>query len=379
MRRREFLKASIAPLLINLVPDVSPAAAAPSKFRSVVEEFRDTGTVSGLSLAEVRRKRQIDIGFCLPSPQTGRQTGPLWKTGISEFSSACPEWSLNWDQDWDGSMSFFDISAFRKAGLNVRGHTLYCHANIPSEVLDLTRQKTITPGKLGDFIYENARKRVQRWGDKVSYWVINETISNKHSHGMRRDPVTHILGRDLFRILVAAVKDADPNKKVEMNDFVIERRGPAAIDHYLAVAEHLDKHNLRFDRVGFQCHIDWYKTRRDFHPEYILRAARKLKSLDVDFAITEIDVDDRPFKFSPAKRDLFVAEQYYDVLSKLSSMPRLVEVSTWSAFDTDNWIMRDDKDKDKYSLTASRQSKCGWFDDKFNRKLAYYAVCKALM
>ena len=379
MKRRDFLKAGIAPFLINIAPGVSPASAAPSKFREIVKEFGDTGAVSGLSFAEVRKKRQIDIGFCLPSPETGRHTGPLWETGVSEFSSACPEWSLNWDQDWDSSMSILDINAWRQAGLNVRGHTLYYYANIPSNILELTKQKNITPGKLGDFIYENAHKRVQRWGDKVSYWVINETISNKHSHGMRMDPVTQILGKDLFRILVAAVKDVDPNKKVEMNDFVIERRGPAATDHYFAVAEHLDKHKLRFDRVGFQCHIDWYKRRQDFHPDYILRAAHKLKALDVDFAITEIDVDDRPFKFSPEKRDLFVAEQYYNALSRLSSMPRLVEVSTWSAFDSDNWIVRGHKDKGKYSQTVNSQSKCGWFDNKFKRKLAYYAVCKALI
>ena len=377
MKRRDFLKAGAAPFLIASLPWTQTASAAPRKFRSIVEEFRDTGSVKGLSLSEVRKQRQIDIGFCLPSPQTGKGSGPLWETGLAEFSSVCPEWNLNWDQDWKGTRSLTDINALHEAGLKVRGHSLYYYQNIPWKV-SFAKQDASTPGELGDFIFENVRDRVARWGDKVSYWVINETISNKKSRGMRIDPITKVLGKDLFRILVAAVKDVDPNKKVEMNDFVIERRGPAATDHLFSVAEYLSKYDLKFDQVGFQCHIDWYKKNRDFHPNHIIKAARKLKSLDVDIAITEIDVDDRPFKLSPSKRDLFVAEQYYDALRRLSDIPRLTEVSTWSAFDSDNWIRRGHKDKGKYSAEVNERSRTGWFDDQFKRKLAYYAVCGAL-
>ncbi len=192
---------------------------------------------------------------------------------------------------------------------------------------------------------------------------------------MRTDPVTQKLGLDTFRLLVEAVKSVDPDKKVEMNDFVVERKGVNASNFFLDVAEHLDKYNLKFDRVGFQCHIDW-SPEKDFSTNAILKAVKNLEQIDVDIAISEIDVDDRRFRGSIEERDLFVADELYKALNELRDIPRLKEVSTWSAFDQNNWIRRGAKDK--WGVKRSDMSRCGWFDENMQPKLAYYAVVRAL-
>jgi GH35 family endo-1,4-beta-xylanase len=207
--------------------------------------------------------------------------------------------------------------------------------------------------------------------------VINETIDHPATTGLRLDPVTRKLGYDFFRIAISAVKDAVPGMQVELNDFAIERRGGSAYRHYLEVGEHLDKHGLRYDRIGFQCHIDWQGGRKDFSAGNIVSAARRLSGTHVNFAITEIDVDDRNFRGDEAARRRFVAREYYDALSRISTMPRLVEVSTWSAFDKSNWIRRGDKDKGRFP--DSSVSRTGWFDDNYQRTLSYYAACRALL
>lgn len=297
MDRRSFFNVAAVPFAITALSGASKG------FKSLADEFRETGQVGGLSLAQVGKRRGIKFGCCLPWPQTGRRSGPLWNTLVREFGVACPEWHLNWDQDWRGSKSAGDIAALRQRGLSTRGHALYYYQNIPKPVFDIATRKDVTPGKLGEFIYRNTYDRVKRWGNKMSYWVINETIDSD-GRGMRIDPVTRVLGKDFFRIIVAAVKDAAPNMPIEMNDYSIERRGTAGTGHLIEVAKYLDKYGLSFDRVGFQCHIDWNKggNKMDFSANNVVRAARKLKSLGVRFAITEIDVDDRRFKVSAKKR-----------------------------------------------------------------------------
>ena len=376
MERRVFLGGASATILAGC-EETSLRSSSPPKFDAIVEEFADRGRLD-VSLADVRARRGIETGCAIPWPFNGRaRSSRIGETIAREFSIACPEFNLNWDQDWRGTAAASDIRFLRSMGKKVRGHAAYFYQNIPSQVVRRANDPSVSTGQLGDFIYREMNQRVRRWGSSVSYWVINETIDHSRGAGLRRDPVTEKLGYDFFRIAVSAIKDANPRMPVELNEFTIERKGGSAFRHFLEVGEHLDKHGLRYDRIGFQCHIDWQGGRKDFSAASILSAARRLNGTGVRFAITEIDVDDRNFRGDETARRVFVAREYYNALSTLADLPGLVEVSTWSAFDQNNWIRRGDKDKGRFP--NSGVSRTGWFDDNYRRTLAYYAACRALV
>ena len=379
MHRRKFLGGATAAFISGCsdAPSGSTSSSSATSFQSIVNEFADQGKLD-VSLAQVRAERGIEIGCSIPWQFRGRASaGRFGETLSREFSIACPENDLQWDQRRHLAATRADIRFLRSRGKKVRGHAIYFYQNIPASVAQAANDPGVSAGRLGDRIYKEMFDRVRRWGSNVSYWVINETAEHPARTGLRLDPVTRKLGYDFFRIAVSAVKDAAPGMQVELNDFVVERGNDAGVRHLLQVGEHLDKHGLRYDRVGFQCHIDWQGGRKDFSLGSVVSAARRLSGTGVNFAITEIDVDDRNFRGDEAERRVFVAKEYFNALSRLSSISRLVEVSTWSAFDTSNWIRRGDKDRGRFA--NSNVSRTGWFDDNYQRTLAYYASCRALL
>lgn len=365
LSRRNFLLASSSLALSACTPTTS------KEILRMSEEIIETKT-SLETTASIMRDGGLDIGCAVPWPWNYSKPEGFWPVIEEHFSVICPEYHLNWSEDIRYSQSMGLILDARKRGKKVRGHTLYYYQNLPNFVKTKQWETAIDAG---DWLQKNTEERVKRWGKDVSYWVINEAIDNKRGYGMRSDPVTKKLGLDTFRLLIEAVKSVDPNKEIEMNDYVIERKGSSASNFFLEVAEHLDKHNLKFDRVGFQCHIDW-RPEKDFSTSAILSSVKKLEQINVDIAITEIDVDDRRFRGTPEQRDLFVADEIYKALSELRDIPRLKEVSTWSAFDKNNWIRRGVKDN--LGIKRSDMSRCGWFDESMQPKLAYYAMVRAL-
>ena len=365
LSRRNFLLASSSLALSACTPTTS------KEILRMSEEIIETKT-SLETTASLMRDGGLDIGCAVPWPWNYSKPEGFWPVIEEHFSVICPEYHLNWSEDIRYSQSMGLILDARKRGKKVRGHTLYYYQNLPNFVKTKQWETAIDAG---DWLQKNTEERVKRWGKDVSYWVINEAIDNKRGYGMRSDPVTKKLGLDTFRLLIEAVKSVDPNKEIEMNDYVIERKGSSASNFFLEVAEHLDKHNLKFDRVGFQCHIDW-RPEKDFSTSAILSSVKKLEQINVDIAITEIDVDDRRFRGTPEQRDLFVADEIYKALSELRDIPRLKEVSTWSAFDKNNWIRRGVKDN--LGIKRSDMSRCGWFDESMQPKLAYYAMVRAL-
>jgi endo-1,4-beta-xylanase len=365
LSRRNFLLASSSLALSACTPTTSKEILRMSE--EIIEAKASLETTASLM-----RKFDLDIGCAVPWNYSKPEG--FWPVVEEHFSLICPEYQLNWSEDTRYSQSTELILDARKRGKKVRGHTLYYYQNLPNFVY-FPQWQTATASDAGDLLQTKAEERVKRWGKDVSYWVINEAIDSKRGTGMRLDPVTRKLGLDTFRLLIEAVKSVDPTTEIEMNDFVIERKGSHASNFFLEVAEHLDKHNLKFDRVGFQCHIDW-RPEKDFSTSAILSSVKKLEQINVDIAISEIDVDDRQFRGTPEQRDLFVADEIYKALSELKDIPRLKEVTTWSAFDETNWIRKGSKDN--LSFQRSDMSRCGWFDESMQPKLAYYAMVRAL-
>ncbi|MEM6635117.1 MAG: endo-1,4-beta-xylanase [Pseudomonadota bacterium] len=382
MKRRTFIASLATPFLVGCATTSGTVFQnSAGDFDELREEFRETGRVEGLSLRQVRQQRGIDIGATLPHTfhAYGRSMPEgAWNTVQNEFSLATPEINLEWWEEWRYPENQRDIVRLANSGKKIRGHNLYFYLWLPDPVKQMAQDGSVSAGQLGDYIYEKASARVRRWGNQVSYWSINETMNFGGGPGLRIDPVTRKLGMDTFRILVAAVKDSYPNKPVELNDFAVERSGTQMDRHVVNVVDYLDNYGLSIDRVGYQCHIDWRGGRKDFSAAAVVSSAQRMQRLGLDIAITEIDVDDRGFSGDAPGRDEFVARSLYNELMRLREVPSLVEVSTWSPFDIDNWIRRNDKTSPGFSDARSAQSKCGWFDENYNRKLSYYAVCKAL-
>lgn len=378
MDRRRFISSLASPLVVSALPSSALAESNPREFNELVEQFRAQGNVPGLDFATLRKRRGLNIGATVPYTSHKRIPDGMWKVLSKEFNTLTPEIHLEWEMEWQWPNDQKYMRKYTNSGKRVRGHNLYFYQRLPDPIISMARDKSITPGKLGDYIYSKVSSRVKRWGNRVAYWSINETMSPKGSAGIRSDPVTDKLGQDLIRILFAAVKDHSPNKPIEMNDWVVEHFGSSRDKYISKTADYLDKYGFHIDRIGYQCHMNRSKGGKAISRN-VMKSVSRLQSLGTQFAITEIDVDDRAFRGDTLAREEYVAREMYVALKQMRNIPRLAEVATWSPFDQDNWIRRNDSKNGNFSVKAADVSRCGLFDEQYRRKLSYYAVCRALM
>src|SRR4029079_16987801 len=103
--------------------------------------------------------------------------------------------------------SVFDFAA--RNHKKVRGHTLYYYQNLPKPIVALCEDKTNSTAVIEKTIGEWITYRVARYRDRISYWIINEMITDDGK--LRIDPVTKRLGDRIFDVLYNAARDADPN------------------------------------------------------------------------------------------------------------------------------------------------------------------------
>lgn len=181
------------------------------------------------------------------------------------------------------------------------------------------------------------------------------------------------IGPAYIPITFAAAAKADPDVKLYYNDFAIELPSPkfsATVD----IVNMVRDYGVKIDGVGLQAHYDLSGMPPEAHfelgsmPSYDEQVAvmKTLDGLDLDFAITEMDVS----VLTPGNVTILEkqAEVYYNATAACLIFERCVGITVW------DWT-------DKYSWVPHYFPDLGdalpW-DKQLNKKPAYDAILRAL-
>lgn len=164
---------------------------------------------------------------------------------------------------------------------------------------------------------------------KMTTWdVVNEPLSEDDIDytngrmGIRKQIWSDAMGEQYIDTAFIATKQADPNAKLYLNDFGLEKDGKRW-DALVALVARLQARGVPIDGVGFESHV--YHEPDLIDPAVLQRHIQILASMGVSSRISEIDVlgDDKEVQ----------AKQYADVLSVCLSEPTCTSYTTWGISD----------------------------------------------
>lgn len=203
----------------------------------------------------------------------------------SEFGVMSPESSMKWSaiNPLPGRFEFADMDTLMNFAefynMQVRGHTLVWHNNLPSWVESTESEDREI--HMREFI----TRVMTRYADRVDYWdVVNEPISEDES-GLRDNLWYEAMGETYIDIAFHQARELDPTATLVLNEFDIGFAG-RKFDDLLALVDRLLDRQVPIDAIGFQMHIfSSFDQYDEFAANMAAFAAR-----DLDVHITELDV-----------------------------------------------------------------------------------------
>jgi len=212
----------------------------------------------------------------------------LWLAG---YTSVTPENAMKWEvvepsrNAFDFSAADAIVTAARRAGQRVRGHTLTWDVQLPGWV----QSRAWTAADMELALRSHVRATVGHFRGRVAQWdVVNEPLDDDGS--LTRSVFARVLGERFIDIAFDEAHRADPRAKLFLNEIATELPGPKQ-DALVALVRRLQARDVPIDGVGLQDHSvavggpDQRRLEAD-----IARFAR----LGLDVELTEVDVAVRP-------------------------------------------------------------------------------------
>ena len=276
-----------------------------------------------------------------------------------------------------GSFSFTKgdkLMAYAAAnGMQVRGHALAWHSQVPSWVSTLAQQVESAGGSARDTLLSVLKTHIDsvvgHYKGKIREWdVVNEAINDNGTHGWRSEGSVwyQYIGRDFIDSAFVWAHKADPDAKLYYNDYALEwgmGTGTKAQFAYDSIAVRLKNAGIYITGIDTQTHIQNTHTST---PSNLRTLASKLKSIGMTMQITELDIG---FALGTAISDADYAaqghlyRQFMDLFLEAENMEAFV---IWGFSDKYSWL----KDQSKYNGLI--------FDSSFAKKPAYDSLVASL-
>ena len=267
-----------------------------------------------------------------------------------EFNSATPENEMKWDalEPQRGQFTFTNadriVDHAQGQGMDVRGHTLVWHSQLPGWV-----------GSLGAADLRTAMNNhittvMGHWRGEIHSWdVVNEAFQDGGSGARRSSPFQDRLGDGYIEEAFRTARAADPNAKLCYNDYNTDGINAKSNAVYNMVADFRQR-GVPIDCVGFQSHFNAQSP----VPADFQQNLQRFAALGVDVQITELDIEG-----SGAAQ----ADNYRTVVNACLAVSRCTGITVWGV-------------TDKYSWRSGGTPLL--FDGNYHKKPAYDAVLAAL-
>ncbi|MEJ5976708.1 endo-1,4-beta-xylanase [Novosphingobium sp. PS1R-30] len=248
------------------------------------------------------------------------------------------QWSaVEWNrgEPWYGNLDL--ITAFaRKHDMMVRGHSLLWEQMTPQWARDeMTRDRSWST------VERHFASLLPRYRGKMREWiVVNEMIDTEDGHrGIRRNSMQRAYGNDYIRRALETAHVLDPDAKLMINEFSIEHDNPgdeSRRNALLRLVEKLKTQGAPLHMVGIQGHLELAKG--NIPQKRMSRFLSDLVSLEVEVAVTELDVLEDDRSLSLDERDRRVADLTASFLDVALDQPKMTSVVTWSMSDRHSWL-----------------------------------------
>ncbi len=242
-------------------------------------------------------------------------------------------------------------------GLQVRGHTLVWHHQLP----DWLTQGGFSRDELLTLLHTHIQTVVQHYRGRIVAWdVVNEAIADD---GTLRDTFwLRGIGPEYLDLAFRWTHEADPDARLFLNDFGGEGLGRKS-DAIYALVRRLRQDGVPLDGVGFQMHIAPERA-----PGTVNIAANidRLAALGVEVHITEMDVR-LPLPVTAEALES-QARLYRDILDVCLRADACTALVFWGFTDRHSWIARPFPGHGAALI----------FDENYVPKPAYYALLNGL-
>ncbi|CRK12236.1 hypothetical protein BN1708_010381 [Verticillium longisporum] len=255
-----------------------------------------------------------------------------------DFGQVTPENSMKWDalEPSRGSFSFagadFLVDWAQTNSKSIRGHTLVWHSQLPQWVKDVKDRDDLTT------VIENHVKT-----------IVTRMLSTKSSNEdgtMRSSVFSDVLGEDFVGIAVRAARAADPNAKLYINDYNLDRANYGKVNGLVSKVNKWITAGVPIDGIGSQTHLDADAAGN------IKGVLQQLASTQVsEVAITELDIKTAP------------AADFATVVGACLDVPKCKGITVWGVSDKDSW---------------RQGANPLLFDGDYNPKAAYTAIVTKL-
>lgn len=298
----------------------------------------------------------------------------------SEFNMVVAENEMKFDatEPSRGKFSFTKADKLMayaaENGMQVRGHALAWHSQVPSWVETLAQNVESSGGSARDTLLQVLKTHIDsvvgHFKGKIREWdVVNEAIDDNSPHGWRSTNSVwyKYIGRDFIDSAFAWAHRADTTARLYYNDYALEwglSSGSKAQFAYDSIAVRLKNAGIPITGIGTQTHIEVSHTGT---PANVRSLASKLKGIGLVLQITELDIG---FPASQAT----ITDADYQAQGKLyrQFMDVFLEAENMEAFVL--WGV-----SDKYSWLKDQNKKNGLiFDSSFAKKPAYDSLIASL-
>ncbi|MEU4305914.1 endo-1,4-beta-xylanase [Streptomyces rochei] len=267
-----------------------------------------------------------------------------------EFNSATPENEMKWDAT-EPSRGTFTFSAAdrvvdhaRAQGMDVRGHTLVWHSQLPSWV------GALGAADLRAAMNDHIDQVMGRYKGQIHSWdVVNEAFQDGGSGARRSSPFQDKLGDGYIEEAFRAARAADPAAKLCYNDYNTDGVNAKSTAVYTMVKD-FKARGVPIDCVGFQGHFNSNSP----VPADLRANLQRFADLGVDVQITELDIEGS---------GTAQADAYARVVDACLAVDRCTGITVWGV-------------TDKYSWRSGGTPLL--FDGNYDAKPAYHAVLAAL-
>ena len=252
------------------------------------------------------------------------------------FNVAVTENALKWDgweEEWIGSPeeTVSAIEYMHDQGIEVRGHTLFWPSwnLMPDDMGENAQNYPYLLDRIDERI--NTMINHPQLGEIITDWdVLNEITTNDDLQNTFENYSDYEEGIDVYKYILAQVKEANPEMPIYINDYVILSGAGSSntvSNRYKDLLTQLHAADVPFDGIGFQCHIGSVPTSiyklQQVWDEFSQRYGVPLK-------VTEYDVN-------PTVSEEVQADYMSDFLTMTFSHPSMEAFLMWGFWDGNHW------------------------------------------
>jgi endo-1,4-beta-xylanase len=276
-----------------------------------------------------------------------------------QFDMVTPGNEMKWDttEPSRGSFNFGPgdqiVSFAQEHGMQVRGHNLVWHSQLPGWV------SALPTNQVQSAMQTHITTEATRYKGKVYAWdVVNEPYNEDGS--LRQDAFYQAMGSGYIADALRTAHAADPNAKLYLNDYNIEGVNAKSNALY-TLAQSLLSQGVPLNGIGLESHFIVGQV-----PSTLLSNMQRFAALGLDVAVTELD-DRVPLPASSANLQQ-QATDYSTVVTDCLAVTRCVGISQWGVDDGHSWIPG----------TFPGYGAATMYDSSYQPKPAYNATVTAL-